>query len=402
MPTWREGLPPGSVVVDRVWKRFRADRTRRLLRDHAVRLATQLRERRRRRYRWALRDVSFELAPGDAVGLVGRNGSGKSTLLKIMTGVMFPHAGWVHLAGRVGALLEVRAGLHPDLTGRENILLYGSLLGLSRAEVARRFDDIVGFAELTGAVDRQVKFYSSGMQMRLGFSVAAFLEPDVLLVDEALAVGDAFFQQRCLERMRRLIQGGTTLVLVSHDLAQVEAVCTRGLWLHDGRLRHDGPVRETLGAYRRWIEENVQRNAGEASVVEVAKAEAAGPGGGPATSQEPLTLRLVLRSPRAARATLCVGLTEGTASPVVLARTDLELCAGDTEAVVSMPFLPLPRGGYYLWATVLGAAGEELLPWRPAMYFEVFGADLTPAPQGILRLAPVHVEARWEWGPLDG
>jgi ABC-type polysaccharide/polyol phosphate transport system ATPase subunit len=397
----REALPPGTVVVDRVWKRFRADRTRRLLRDHAVRLAAQVRERRRRRYRWALQDVSFELAPGESVGLVGRNGSGKSTLLKILTGVMFPHAGRVRLAGRVGALLEVRAGLHPDLTGRENILLYGSLLGLTRAEVVRRFDEIVDFAELAGAVDRQVKFYSSGMQMRLGFSVAAFLEPDVLLVDEALAVGDAFFQQRCLERMRTLIQGGTTLVLVSHDLAQVEAVCARCLWLHDGRLRHDGPVRETLSAYRRWIEENVQRSAGEPAVVEVAKAEAAGDGG-PVKSQGPLTLRLVLRSPRAGRATLCVGLTEGTASPVVLARTDLELCEGDTEAVATLPFLPLPRGGYYLWATVLGASGEQLLPWRPAMYFEVFGSDLTPAPRGILRLAPVQVDAAWEWGWLDG
>lgn len=367
-----------------------------------MRLATQLRERRRRRYRWALQDVSFALAPGDAVGLVGRNGSGKSTLLKIMTGVMFPHAGSVRLSGRVGALLEVRAGLHPDLTGRENIFLYGSLLGLSRAEIARRFDDIVSFAELGGAVDRQVKFFSSGMQMRLGFSVAAFLEPDVLLVDEALAVGDAFFQQRCLERMRSLIQRGTTLVLVSHDLAQVEAVCARGLWLHDGRLCHDGPVRETLSAYRRWIEENVQRNAGEPSVVEVAKAEASGEGGGPVKSQGPLTLRLVLRSPFRERATLCVGLTEGTASPVVLARTDLELCDGHTEAAVTMPFLPLPRGGYYLWATVIGESGGELLPWRPCMYFEVFGADLTPAPPGILRLAPVHVDADWEWGWLDG
>ena len=139
--------------------------------------------------------------------------------------------------GRIGALIEIRAGIHPNLTGRENVYLTGSLMGLSRKRVSERFDEIVAFAELEDAIDRQVKYYSSGMQMRLGFGVAAFLEPDVLLVDEVLAVGDAAFQQRCLDRMRYVLSQGTTLIFVSHDLAAVEATCTQGIWLHNGEVQ---------------------------------------------------------------------------------------------------------------------------------------------------------------------
>jgi len=142
---------------------------------------------------------------------------------------MYPHTGRYRVSGRIGALLEVRAGLHGDLTGRENIYLYGGLLGLTKADVARRFDEIVEFAVLSSAIDRQVKFYSSGMQMRLGFAVAAFLDPDVMLVDEVLAVGDAWFQQRCLDKLRDILSGGCTLVFVSHDLAAVEASCRRAI-----------------------------------------------------------------------------------------------------------------------------------------------------------------------------
>ena len=184
---------------------------------------------RPQRWRWALRDIDFDVAPGESVGLVGSNGSGKSTLLKILHRVMYPYAGSVEVVGRVGALIEVRSGIHPQLTGRENIVpVRLAPRAWPPTAVASRFDEIVAFAELEQAIDRQVKFYSSGMQMRLGFAVAAFLEPDVLLVDEVLAVGDAAFQQRCLDRMRYVLTQGTTLVLVSHDLAAVEATCARG------------------------------------------------------------------------------------------------------------------------------------------------------------------------------
>src|SRR5919198_4084977 len=207
-------LPSGSISATHLWKRFHADRRRRLLLDQLQSLPALLRGGGRRGWRWALRDVDLVAEPGESVALVGANGSGKSTLLKILTGVMYPYSGRVEAAGRVGALIEVRAGIHPDLTGRENIQLYGALLGLGRRKVRERFDEIVGFAELEDAVERQVKHYSTGMQMRLGVAVAAFLEPDILLVDEVLAVGDASFQQRCLDRMRQGLTQGTTLGFV--------------------------------------------------------------------------------------------------------------------------------------------------------------------------------------------
>lgn len=251
MPT----SPRGTVEVDHLWKRFRIG-TRLVLRDHIERLGARLHGSTDRGWRWALRDVDFRIEPGEAVGLVGRNGSGKSTLLKILTRVMYPYAGRVAASGRVGALIEVQAGLHEDLTGRENIVLYGSLLGWSRREVARRFDDIIDFAELRDAVDRQVKFYSSGMHMRLGFSVAALLEPDVLLVDEVLAVGDGAFQARCLARLQEVIDGGTTLVYVSHDLDTVRRVCDRVLWLDSGSVREDGKSGAVLAAYESDLDQH--------------------------------------------------------------------------------------------------------------------------------------------------
>ena len=178
--------------------------------------------------------------PGEAIGLIGANGSGKTTLLRLVNRVMYPYAGRVSVHGRVGALIEIRAGLHPELRGSENIYFFGSLLGLRRSEIAAHFDDIVAFAELEHAIDRQVKFYSSGMQMRLGFAAASFLDPAILLVDEVLAVGDSAFQQRCLARLRDLLIAGTTLVFVSHDLAAVEATCRRAIWLDAGVVRAEG------------------------------------------------------------------------------------------------------------------------------------------------------------------
>src|SRR3954447_13748875 len=252
-------LPDGTLVAEHLWKRFRADRRRMLLRDEMERLLRSRSDGVKDRHRWVLRDVNVTAQPGESIGLVGSNGSGKSTLLKLFTRVMSPHTGRVTAQGRVGALIEVRAGIQPDLTGRENIFLYGSLLGLGRRNVAKRFDEIVEFAEVEDAIDRQVKFYSSGMQMRLGFAVAAFLEPDVLLVDEVLAVGDASFQQRCLERMRHVLSQGTTLLYVSHDMASVESLCRRAVWLDDGIIRATGPTADVLASYRVGLETKAAR-----------------------------------------------------------------------------------------------------------------------------------------------
>jgi ABC-type polysaccharide/polyol phosphate transport system ATPase subunit len=173
--------PEGSVRAEHVWKRFRADRPPRRLLDLFETLPARFDRGRARpdRWRWALRDVDFAASPGESIGLIGTNGSGKSTLLKILHQIMYPYSGRVDVVGRVGALIDVRTGIHPQLTGRENVFMFGALLGLGRRDVTTRFDDVVAFAEIEDAVDRQVKFYSSGMQMRLGFAVAAFLEPDI-------------------------------------------------------------------------------------------------------------------------------------------------------------------------------------------------------------------------------
>ena len=216
----------GTIVGEELWKRFRLDERPTYLQDRISGLGDRLRSREGESWRWALSDISFRAEPGESWALVGANGAGKSTLLKIISRVMYQTAGRLEIAGRVGALIEVRAGITPLLTGRENIYVTGSIMGLKRRDVARRFDEIVAFAELEDAVDRQVKYYSSGMQMRLGFSVAAHLQPDILLVDEVLAVGDATFQQRCLDRIRAVLSEGTTLLFVSHDLAAVEATCS--------------------------------------------------------------------------------------------------------------------------------------------------------------------------------
>jgi lipopolysaccharide transport system ATP-binding protein len=198
---------------------------------------------------WALRNVTFEAAAGDVIGIVGKNGAGKSTLLKILSRVTEPTAGRVELHGRVGSLLEIGTGFHQDLTGRENIYLNGAILGMMRAEIARKFDDIVGFAEVERFVDTPVKHYSSGMYLRLAFAVAAFLESEILLVDEVLAVGDVSFQQRCLGKMREVSASGRTVLFVSHQMAAVEALCNRCLYIRDGELKRSGTPREIIESY---------------------------------------------------------------------------------------------------------------------------------------------------------
>jgi ABC-type polysaccharide/polyol phosphate transport system ATPase subunit len=386
----------GAIDARGIWKRFRADRRRMLLRDELSRLRARLRGQGDAGWRWALRDVELVARPGESIGLVGVNGSGKSTLLKILSHVMYPYAGRMNVSGRIGALIEVRAGIHPDLTGRENAYLYGSILGLRRREVARRFDDIVGFAELEDAIDRQVKFYSSGMQMRLGFAVAAFLEPDVLLVDEVLAVGDSTFQQRCLDKMRMTMEQGTTVVFVSHDLPAVEASCARGVWLHDGVVRADGPVREILQAYRRSIEAAAEAVPAVVGLVRLTKASLTGRDGTGLRTQEPLDISLLVDSSEARSGSVCLGVSDGEASPIFLLRRDVHLPAGESEARCSIPHLPLPRGRFYLWVAVFDGVGHELLSWHPAAHFDVVGPDLDQPPRAIPRLVPIHVDARWE------
>ena len=207
------------------------------------------RDRRAEETIWALRDVSFEAKPGEVVGVIGRNGAGKSTLLKVLSRITEPTEGRVELHGRVGSLLEVGTGFHPELTGRENIYLSGAILGMKRIEIAQRFDEIVAFAEIERFLDTPVKHYSTGMYLRLAFAVAAHLEPEILLVDEVLAVGDAAFQKKCLGKMDDVARGGRTVLFVSHNMPAVTRLCERVVLLDAGRVTADGPCHRVIHTY---------------------------------------------------------------------------------------------------------------------------------------------------------
>ena len=204
---------------------------------------------------WALRDVSFEVGQGEVVGVIGRNGAGKSTLLKVLSKITDPSAGRAELFGRVGSLLEVGTGFHPELTGRENIYLNGAILGMSKGEIDRKFDEIVAFSEIDRFLDTPVKRYSSGMYVRLAFAVAAHLEPEILLVDEVLAVGDAAFQRKCLGKMKDVAGHGRTVLFVSHNMGAVRALCERGIVFSGGRLHYDGPANAAVDEYLAQMEE---------------------------------------------------------------------------------------------------------------------------------------------------
>ncbi|MES1247954.1 MAG: ABC transporter ATP-binding protein [Actinomycetota bacterium] len=239
----------GEIIVEHAARRFRVyARENRALKDLLV-----ARGATRGSDVWALRDVSFAVEPGSAIGLVGRNGSGKSTLLRLLSGIIKPTSGSVAVGGRVGALLELGAGFHPDLTGRENVFLQGSIHGLTRTTIREKFDEIVAFAGLEDAIDLPVRTYSSGMYMRLGFAIASNLEANVLLLDEVFAVGDEAFQRKCFGKIFEFKQRGGTIVFVSHDAASVERLCDRAVLLKDGLVAFDGPTHDAIIAYRRLL-----------------------------------------------------------------------------------------------------------------------------------------------------
>jgi len=198
---------------------------------------------------WALREVSFQVNQGDVIGLIGRNGAGKSTLLKILSRITEPTSGYADIFGRVGSLLEVGTGFHTELTGRENIYLSGAILGMRKSEIDRKLEQIVEFSGVRKYIETPIKRYSSGMAVRLAFSVAAHLEPEILLVDEVLAVGDAAFQKKCIGKMGEVAEGGRTIVFVSHNMAAVTSLCSRGVWLEDGSISADGPVLDVVQDY---------------------------------------------------------------------------------------------------------------------------------------------------------
>jgi len=260
-----------AVRFQNVWKKFRKGERFDSLRDLVPALVKRLWARQPKglgaQEFWALRDVSFELRRGDSLGIIGPNGSGKSTTLKLLSRILKPDSGTLQVNGRYGALIELGAGFHPDLTGRENIYLNGTILGMKRAEITRKFDEIVAFAELEEFLDTPVKRYSSGMYARLGFAVAAHVDPEVLIVDEVLSVGDYHFQEKCFAKMREFTRNGTTLIFVSHNLTAVGTLCKSALLLNRGIPVFQGDVQNAIKRYYALYAEDTKSNALEIAKV---------------------------------------------------------------------------------------------------------------------------------------
>ncbi len=323
------------------------------------------------RYLWALRGVDLSIDRGEVVGLVGPNGSGKSTLLKLVAGITLPTTGEVTAAGRVGTLIEIGAGFHPEMTGRENVFLNGAILGLSRREIYEHFDQIVAFAELEPFIDLPVKKYSSGMYVRLGFSVATMVPPDVLLVDEILGVGDLAFQRKSIARMRELKHSDTTILFVSHNMDAVRHFCTRGVFLLDGRVAFDGPTDGAIEHYYRHTDckpaafwpsrdDSFSTAAARAEITRVELVDAAGQPLESLTPGEPCRLRIEIQ-PRdtlpAAHVAVAIYDTDGTLLSNFTTRGDgvsLGPLAAPRELSVAFPHgLPLARGTCRISVSVL-------------------------------------------------
>ena len=334
---------------------------------------------------WALRGVDVEIGEGEVVGIVGRNGAGKSTLLKILSRITEPTEGRAGLRGRVGSLLEVGTGFHPELTGRENVYLNGAILGMSRADIRRRFDEIIDFAGIEQFLDTPVKRYSSGMYVRLAFAVAAHLEPEVLLIDEVLAVGDVAFQQKCLGRMSDIARGGRTVVFVSHNLAAVSSLCTRAVLLDGGRVQADGAVGTVLTRYMDIVHSTLERSLDDrtdrhgSGVFRFTGVKVSSPTG-PVSVGSPATVELAFRTTTGIRNALASFAVNGPfGEPLFLCSTRLtgvELGALPTEGVFrcDLAALPLLPGRYTM--NVYGEGNGGVADWiEEAAAFDVVESD---------------------------
>ena len=359
---------------------------------------------------WALRNVNFTVEQGEMVGLIGPNGAGKSTALKLISRIIEPTSGQIEVNGRVGALLELGAGFHPDLTGRENIYLNGSILGLSRAQIRQKLDEIIAFAELERFIDVPVKHYSSGMYVRLGFSVAVHTDPEILLVDEVLAVGDAAFHRKCLDRINGIKDQGVTIVFVSHNLNTVRDLCTRGIWLREGCVAGIGPVEKVIDGYlnavtaeqavalqQHKIQESARRwGNGEVEITGVRFLDIAGKERFIFKTGEPMITRISFRSRhRVERPVFGIAIYRNDGMHINGPNTrfaDYEIDAIEGEGVIDycIKSLPLLRGTYEFSATVYDCACQQPYDHHHRMYsFMVEQGDI------VERYGCVYVPSRW-------
>jgi len=365
-------MRPGEIAVEGVSRRFRVyPRDTRSLKGLVL-----SRGRGPATDMWALRDVSFSLEPGSAAGLIGRNGSGKSTLLRIVSAIIKPTSGRVGVGGRIATLLELGAGFHPDFTGRENVFLNGSILGLKRSYIREQLDEIVAFAGLEEFIDLPVRTYSSGMYMRLGFAIASHLDADLLLLDEVFAVGDEAFQRKCFAKIFDFKRNGGTIVFVSHDAAAVERLCERAILLLQGRVAFDGPTHDALTEYHRLLADEREPAESVAGLDEwgsgearIASARVCGSGGEARDqflSGEPLSLRLELVTERAVPPPH-VSFELRDDAERVLASGDVDTAelgwpdgAGELLLRFDVEALPLADGRFHFALALDGAQGGQL------------------------------------------
>ena len=237
------------IEVKNVWKKFKLYHDK----PHTLKDKVLFWNRNKYEVRWVLEDISFEVKKGESIGIIGKNGSGKSTLLKLLTKIIYPNKGSINMKGRVAGLLELGAGFHPDLSGRENIYINASIFGLSKKEIDKAFQEIVDFAELQDFIDNPVRTYSSGMYMRLAFAVAINIHADILLIDEILAVGDISFQEKCLNKLKEIKKSGVTIVIVSHSLEQIERFCDKSIWIHSGQIAALGKCEVVHKKYKEFM-----------------------------------------------------------------------------------------------------------------------------------------------------
>ncbi|HLZ93102.1 MAG TPA: polysaccharide ABC transporter ATP-binding protein [Candidatus Acidoferrum sp.] len=322
---------------------------------------------------WALKDVSLEVKEGEVLGLIGRNGAGKTTLLKILSRITRPTEGWAEIRGRVRSLLEVGTGFHPELTGRENAYLSGAILGMSKREIDRKFDEIVAFAEIEKFIETPVKHYSTGMYMRLAFAVAAHLEPEILLVDEVLAVGDINFQKKCLGKMGEVAKAGRTVVLVSHQLNQIRRLCQRVVWVDGGQVRMVGGTHEIVSAYESAMARGDENRHGKKQGQNLTKGrfirwEVVEPRGNTSNivcGLGPVTIKFVVEVTEPIRAGHhgCALFNQQRELIWAWATNDVELGIGRHELRYRFPMLPI-RPGPYCWQVSLYEEGDELDAWE--------------------------------------